>query len=105
MDNVPNWEFGVITQVRDIARAFRNDFSRSQTQSVEDPDLTISDPQFHFDTQSWILPASESEYRKGIEALENYVQRLSDDNEQDAQFFARADNLRDWRPRRLRHSD
>ena len=96
MDNVPNWEFGVVTQVRDVARAFRNDFSRSQTQSVEDPDLTIADPQFHFDTQSWILPASESEYRKGVEALENYALRLSDDNEQDAQFFARADNLRDW---------
>lgn len=96
MDNIPNWEFGVITQVRDIARAFRNDFSRSQTQSVEDGDLTVADPQFHFDTDSWILPASEREYRKGIKALDNYKLRLSDDNEQDAQFFARADNLRDW---------
>ena len=96
MDNIPNWEFGVLTQIRDLARSLRNDFSRSQTQSIEDKDLMIADPQFHFDSESWILPATEREYQKGIDALEQYLSRLSDPNEQDAQFFARADNLRDW---------
>jgi hypothetical protein len=96
MDNIPSWEFGVLTQTRDLARSMRNDFSRSQTQSVEDNDLMTADPQFHFDSESWILPATEREYQKGIDALENYLNRLSDPNEQDAQFFARADNLRDW---------
>lgn len=96
MDNIPSWEFGVLTQVRDLARAMRNDFSRSQTQSVEDNDLMTADPQFHFDSESWILPATEREYQKGIDALYSYLNRLSDPNEQDAQFFARADNLRDW---------
>ncbi len=96
MDNIPNWEFGVITQVRDIVGAFRNDFSRSQTQSVEDPDLVIADPQFSFDTQSWLLPATEKEYEVGIKALERYLKRLSDKDAHNAQFFARADNLRDW---------
>jgi hypothetical protein len=96
MDNIPNWEFGVLTQLRDLARSMRNDFSRSQTQSIEDKDLMIADPQFHFDSESWILPATEREYQKGIDALEQYLKRLSDPNEQDAQFFSRADNLRDW---------
>ncbi len=96
MDNIPNWEFGVLTQIRDLARSMRNDFSRSQTQSIEDKDLMIADPQFHFDSESWILPATEREYQKGIDALEKYLTRLSDPNEQDAQFFSRADNLRDW---------
>ena len=96
MDNIPSWEFGVLTQIRDLARSMRNDFSRSQTQSVEDQDLMIADPQFHFDSESWILPATEGEYQKGIDALNDYLNRLSDPNEQDAQFFARADNLRDW---------
>ena len=96
MDNIPNWEFGVITQLRDMARAFRNDFSRSQTQSVEDPDLTVADPQFHFDAHSWILPATEREFRKGLAAIERFKQRLNKVNEQGAQFFSRADNLRDW---------
>lgn len=96
MDNIPNWEFGVITQVRDLARALRNDFSRSQTQSTEDPDLAVADPRFHFDNDSWILPATESEYRTGLKALHSYLKRLSDPSQQNAQFFARADNLRDW---------
>ena len=96
MDNIPSWEFGVLTQLRDLARSMRNDFSRSQTQSIEDNDLMIADPQFHFDSESWILPSTEREYQKGIDALNNYLGRLTDPNEQDAQFFARADNLRDW---------
>ena len=39
MDNIPNWEFGVLVQIRDFTRAMRNDISRSQSQSLEDPDL------------------------------------------------------------------
>jgi len=96
MDNIPNWEFGVITQVRDLIRAFRNDFSRSQTQSTENQNLVIADPQFHFDTDSWILPKTESEYRKGVKMLEEYLVRLQGARESNIQFFARADNLRDW---------
>lgn len=96
MDNIPNWEFGVVTQSRDMAQAFRNDFSRSQTQSTEDPDLAIADPQFHFDTTSWILPTTEGQYEEGLDALRRYSRRLHDEDEQDAQFYARADNLTNW---------
>lgn len=96
MDNIPNWEYGVVIQSRDLVRALRNDFSRSQTQSTEDEDLVIADPQFNFDTRSWILPETEGEYRKGLEALERYLQRLSSTSDPNAQFYARADNLRDW---------
>ena len=96
MDNIPNWEFGVLTQVRDLAKSLRNDFARSQTQSTEDPDLADAEPRFNFDNSRWILPATESEYRKGIDGLQRYLDRLVDDNHEDAQFYARADNLADW---------
>lgn len=96
LDNVPNWEFGVLTQVRDLARAMRNDFSRSQTQSTEDGDLAEADPLFHYDNGRWIPPDTEGRYRKGAEALERYLTRLSSPTDPDAQFFARADNLTDW---------
>jgi hypothetical protein len=96
LDNVPNWEFGVLTQVRDLARAMRNDFSRSQTQSTEDLDLAEADPLFHYDNGRWIPPDTEGRYRKGMDALERYLTRLSSPSEPDAQFFARADNLTDW---------
>ncbi|MER2527858.1 MAG: DUF2333 family protein [Candidatus Competibacter denitrificans] len=93
LDNIPEWEFGVLTEVRDLARSLRNEFSRSQTQSTEDKDLQIAEPQFNFDSESWILPSTESEYRKGIEALYRYLNRLGDDQASDGNFFARADNL------------
>jgi len=96
MDNVPSWEIGVIFQVRDLARSLRNDFSRSQTQSAEDPDLARADPQFSFDYGSWILPSTEGEYRKGIELLESYLGRLGQPDRGDARFFDRADNLREY---------
>ena len=96
MDNMPNWEFGALTQVRDMAKALRNDFSRSQTQSSEDSDLSVAEPQFNFDNASWILPSTEGEYRKAITALQRYLNRLVDDDHEDAQFYARADNLADW---------
>ena len=96
MDNIPNWEFGVLVQVRDMARTLRNNLSRSQSQSTEDAGLVSAENQFYFDNSSWMLPESESEYQKGIEALEDYLVRLGDSNEQNAQFYARSDNLRIW---------
>ena len=96
LDNVPNWEFGVLVQCRDIARSLRNDFSRSQSQSIEDEDLIVSEPRFHFDNSSWFLPATENVYQEGIDALYGYLGRLQDPSTPNAQFYARADNLREW---------
>ncbi len=96
MDNVPNWEFGVLVQVRDMSREMRLDLSRSQSQSAEDPDLSEAEGQFFWDHSSWVFPDTEGEYRKGITRLEHYMQRLADPNQPDAQFYARADNLRNW---------
>jgi hypothetical protein len=92
MDNMPSWEFGALTELRDAARALRNDFSRAQTQSQEDSNLMMADAQFHFDPNKWILPATEWEYEKGVEALQRYAAQLSSQPPQ-ARFFPRADNL------------
>lgn len=96
MDNVPNWEFGVLTQLRDAARAYRSELSRSQSQSTEDQDLAGAEGRFFFDNSSWAFPQSESEYRQGIRLFERYLGRLADPKEPNAQFYARADNLRAW---------
>lgn len=96
LDNLPNWEYGVIIQVRDFSKAMREAFSRSQSQSVEDTDLALAESRFNFDHNSWMLPASESEYREGAEYLKSYLIRLVDEDEYNAQFYARADNLRYW---------
>ncbi|WP_420825850.1 DUF2333 family protein [Thiocystis violacea] len=93
LDNIPNWEFGALTELRDLSNSLRNELSRAQSQSLEDKDLQIAQPQFNYNSDSWILPSTESEYGKGIDALQRYLKRLSDPASRDAQFFARADNL------------
>ncbi|SFN09805.1 DUF2333 family protein [Dokdonella immobilis] len=96
MDNIPNWEFGVVTASRDLTRALRNEFSRSQTQSVEDKDLQEAEPLISSPNDRWLLPSSESQYRKAIERIDSYATRLADNDTDDAQFYARADNLVDF---------
>lgn len=96
LDNIPSWEFGVLVQVRDMSKAMREAFSRSQSQSTEDKDLALAEPRFNVDHESWIVPWPESEYAEGREFLRSYLQRITDEDEFDAQFFARADNLRYW---------
>lgn len=96
LDNIPNWELGVLKQVRDLSRSLREGFSRSQSQSTEDPDLQIAYPRFSVNNESWLFPAAESEYSIAIDSLYSYLSRISDPNNVDAQFYARADNLAGW---------
>lgn len=96
MDNMPNWEYGALVQSRDLARALREVLSRSQSQSKEDVDLTLAEPRINFQSDSWVLPASESEYRSASQFLKAYLKRLPDRSSNGAQFYARADNLSYW---------
>ncbi|BCX89913.1 hypothetical protein MIN45_P2287 [Methylomarinovum tepidoasis] len=90
LDNMPNWEFGVVVASRDLATALRNHLSRAQSQSQEDKDLAVGEPYYYFETDSWILPATENQYQKGIDAFRRYLARL---REGKAPFYPRADNL------------
>ena len=96
LDNMPSFEFGVVVQCRDLARVMRQEYSRSQSQSVEDKDLIIAEPDLNFTNDRWLVPSTESKYREALEALDRYKARLIDPNPNDAQFYARADNLAEW---------
>jgi hypothetical protein len=96
LDNMPNWEYGALVMLRDATAALRNHISRSQSQSVEDPALAEAEPRFNFRNDSWMFPATEREYGRGLVSLADYLQRLSEPAEPQAQFFARADNLRQY---------
>lgn len=96
LDNIPSWEKGVLTQVKDLSRVIRNDYSRSQSQSREDEDVVIATEKFFSESNSWLFPPTEKRFRQGIEGLTRYRDRLTGNAEPAAQFFARADNLREW---------
>jgi len=93
LDNMPAWEFGALVMIRDATTALRNHFARSQSQSKENFQLSKAEPLFYFEHTSWWLPATESEYRKGIDNLETYLKDLNNPEAHNAHFFARADNL------------
>ncbi|MFP8965687.1 DUF2333 family protein [Pokkaliibacter sp. CJK22405] len=96
LDNTRSWEFGAVVQIRDMARALRKDFSRSQSQSREQPDLAKAEPQFSFAADSWMLPSTESQYREGVGDLYTYLGKLSNPTNGNAEFYGRADNLSNW---------
>ncbi len=96
LDNIPNWGKGVLIQVRDLSRVIRNDYSRSQSQSKEDENALIATEKFFSESNSWVFPPTEKRFREGIEAMTRYRDRLTGNADPEAQFFARADNLREW---------
>jgi hypothetical protein len=96
MDDMPAWEFGALEMVRDLALAMRKDFSRSQSQSLENPQLVKAQPDLNMNHRKWILPSAESMYSDAVKQLYLYQSDLADKSQGEAQFYARADNLRDW---------
>lgn len=96
LDNMPAWELGALEMVRDLALAMRKDLSRSQSQSVENSFLKLAQPKLNIDYRNWAVPAAEAEYAEANRLLRSYQLALLDPENRDHQFFARADNLRDW---------
>lgn len=96
LDNIPNWEFGALVQIRDLARSLRNDMSRSRSQSLENPNLAEAEPLLNFKNDSWLFPPTESQYHNATKKLEAYFEQIGASEQPDTQFFARADNLREW---------
>jgi hypothetical protein len=96
LDNIPSWEFGALEMIRDMAQVMRQEFSRSQSQSIENEHLKKAHPKLNSDARNWAMPSAESEYKGAIKDLYAYRKELADVNIQRSQFYARADNLRAW---------
>ncbi len=94
VDDITSFEYGALVMLRDATSALRNHLARAQSQSAEDPDLAKAEPYFYYENDSWALPSTEAEYKKGVTALHSYMTRLiKHDKKTPAHFYARADNL------------
>lgn len=93
MDNMPNWEYGVVTLMRNVTQTLRNDFSRSQSQSSQAKMLSDADNNMRIDSSNWLFPAPEKKYEQARQDLITYAKELTDKDPNNAQFYARADNL------------
>lgn len=96
LDNMPRFEFGVLVQARDLARILRNDYGRARARPAENSELAMADTALNVPYDSWILPSTESRLRDAREALVAYRATLVSLGERDAEFFADAENLREW---------
>jgi len=96
MDNMPAWEYGALQMIRDLSLAMRDSISRSQSQSVDNQALNSAQSLLNIDHTNWMVPSAEGSYKKGIAELYKYRTALARQDAPDAQFYARADNLRDW---------
>ncbi|XOZ33325.1 DUF2333 family protein [Halomonadaceae bacterium KBTZ08] len=93
MDNIPAWETGALRQARDLSLALRNDISRSQSQSNENPNLVQAQILLNNDSERWIFPSAEGKYNNAIEELRAYREDLANPDTARGDFYARADNL------------
>ncbi len=96
LDNIGNWEYGVVIQLRDMSKVMRESFSRSQSQSIEDVDLKEAEPLYSYNASRWMYPSTERRYAQAQLKVEAYLARLVDPAQQQAQFYARSDNLQSW---------
>ena len=96
MDNMTAWEYGVLEQARDLTLVLRRDLSRSQTQSTENKELQKAHGRLNVQHTRLFPTNANSEYKKSIVELNQYLLQLGDNQSQDAQFYARADNLAEW---------
>ena len=93
LDNIPSWEYGVLTLMRETSQVLRNDFSRSQSQSAQAAMLERADNLLRNDSQAWLFPRPEGKYEQARQDLIRYGDELTDNDPDNAQFYARADNL------------
>ena len=95
LDNMPNWEYGVLVQSRDLARTPGG--TKPKPIPIQRRCRPHSGGAAHqFSIQELDIAASESEYRDALKFLEAYRARLVVTGESSAQFYARADNLSHW---------
>lgn len=106
LDNIPNWEFGVVEILRVTNSSLRHSMTRSQSQSVENPNLVIAQPKYNMDSTTWIFPDIQDHHDAAEIYLTNFLYELNGLKETNndieikssnyqSEFYARADNLAD----------
>jgi hypothetical protein len=99
LDNMPAYQQGIVTAISRFTLELADQIARTRGSSQIDPDLDTASGLLRYPGTIWIFDfrtswaptaSSEQQYRRGMDALRRYNQRLSQDQ---AVFEARADNL------------
>lgn len=98
LDNMPAYQNGIMSALGRFSVELRDRVARARGSSAVDPDLEGAAGRINYPGDVWIFelsgtpvqPSSESQYRRGMEDLRRYNQRLAQGQ---AVFERRADNL------------
>lgn len=98
LDNMPAYQNGVMTAIGRFAVELRDRVARARGSSAVDADLEGAAGRINYPGDIWFLewsgqpvqPSSESQYRRGMDDLRRYNQRLAQGQ---AVFERRVDNL------------
>lgn len=98
LDNMPNYQQGIVAAVARFTVELRDHLSRVRGTSQVDPDTQGAAGRLAYPGDVWFLewsatpvqPSSESQYRRAVEDLRRYNDRLA---RGEATFERRADNL------------
>jgi hypothetical protein len=90
LDNMPNFQLGVLEVVRYNVRVLRDNLSRMRTTDRLDPNAEAAFTNLSNDPFKWWFPSAESKWKSGLAQLELYKQNLSTGR---SHFYPRADNL------------
>lgn len=77
VDDIPAWERGVLSQVRDLSAALRAPVGLDTGEPALAPDLAEAAAAFSVDPGAWGMPSAESEFHRGREALRRHAARLA----------------------------
>jgi hypothetical protein len=90
LDNMPNFQIGVLEVVRYNTRVLRDNLSRMRTTDKLDPNAEAAFTALSNDPKKWWFPSAESKWKIAHSHLEAYYKTLATGK---SHFYARADNL------------
>lgn len=96
MEGTPGWERGALVASRDLLHALRTDFARPRAPLVEDQDLAAADVLLSEHAGRLPLRGADSQYRRTADHLLGYLERLTDDDPDNAHFYVSASALADY---------
>ncbi len=89
LDNLPNFQLGVLQVVRHASRVLRDNLTRQRTSDAVHPDTDTAYSAYANDPYRWAFPSAEGAFSRGNAALEHFKGELG----AAANFYPRADNL------------
>lgn len=89
LDNLPNFQLGVLQVVRHLSRVLRDNLTRQRTSDAVHKETDLAYSSFANDPYKWAFPSAESAFSRGTGELGRFLGELGGR----AKFYPRADNL------------